>query len=174
MRVGLFLCDDVRPELQPEHSNYPQMFEALLKKQSASIELVTYRVLDEEFPATTSECDYWLISGSRHGANDGYAWIDQLQDFVRRLYAEQRKLVGICFGHQVMAKALGGMVVNSEKGWGVGLSENVITQQKSWMQPAPPDFRLLVSHQDQVVALPDSAEVVAGSDFCPFYMVQLW
>ncbi|MGY0219604.1 glutamine amidotransferase-related protein [Endozoicomonadaceae bacterium StTr2] len=176
MRVGLLLCDDVRPELQPEHSNYPEMFEALLKRQSDSIELVTYRVLDEELPATTSECDYWLISGSRHGVNDGYFWIGLLEDFVRRLYAEQRKLVGICFGHQVMATALGGAVVKSGKGWGVGLSKNTITQQKQWMQPTPPrseqQFRLLVSHQDQVSTLPDSAEVVAGSDFCPFYMVQ--
>ena len=172
MKLGLLLCDDVRPELKKAHKNYPEMFEALLKKQQPDLQLVTYRVLDGVFPKSTDECEGWLISGSRHGANDGFEWISALEDFIRRLNDEGRKLVGICFGHQIMAQALGGKVVESEKGWGVGMSENSLLRHKPWMDKGIEEFNLLVSHKDQVVELPESTEVLAASDFCPYYMLQ--
>ena len=172
MKVGLLLCDDVNPALQVAHKNYPDMFLALLRKQEPELEMVTYRVLDGEIPDTTDECDGWIISGSRHSAYDIFSWIPLLEAFVRKLYEDRCMLAGICFGHQIMATSLGGKVELSEKGWGVGISYNRITQQGSWMQPAVQDFKLLVSHRDQVTRLPDSAEVLAGSDFCPNYMLQ--
>ncbi|MRI31765.1 GMP synthase [Endozoicomonas sp. OPT23] len=172
MKIGLLLCDDVRSELQKEHKNYPEMFAALLKKQQPDLELVIYRVLDNKLPAKTDECDGWLISGSRHGANDDFEWISALEDFIRQLHKEGRKLVGICFGHQVMAQALGGKVVESDKGWGVGMSENSLLRYKAWMDKGIGEFNLLVSHKDQVVELPESTEILAASDFCPYYMLQ--
>ncbi len=172
MKLGLLLCDDVRPELIKEHKNYPDMFATLLKKQQPDLELVTYRVLDMKFPTRTSDCDGWLISGSRHSANDAFEWITALEDFVRKLHSEDRKLVGICFGHQVIVKALGGKVVESDQGWGVGMSENSLLRHKPWMETAVDGFNLLVSHKDQVVELPESTDVLAASDFCPYYMLQ--
>ncbi|WP_062260839.1 glutamine amidotransferase-related protein [Endozoicomonas arenosclerae] len=172
MKVGLLLCDDVTPVLQKAHKNYPDMFLALLRKQEPELEMVTYRVLDGELPENTSECDCWIISGSRHSAYDSFSWISLLEVFVRKLYEDRCKLAGICFGHQVMANSLGGKVELAEKGWGVGMSYNRITQESSWMQPAAQDFKLLVSHRDQVTHLPSSAKVLASSDFCPNYMLQ--
>lgn len=84
-----------------------------------------------------------------------------------------KKLIGICFGHQLIAKALGGKVIKSPKGWGVGMSQNQIYQLKEWMRPSLNCFNLLVSHQDQVIELPTGAEILAGSDFCPNYMMQI-
>ncbi|WP_252178732.1 GMP synthase [Endozoicomonas sp. 4G] len=172
MKVGLLLCDDVAPELRKSHNNYPDMFLALLSKQNPDVEMITYRVLDGEIPETTGECDGWVISGSRHSAYDPLPWIPLLARFIRRLYQDRCKLVGICFGHQVMASSLGGKVALADKGWGVGMSYNHITQQPGWMQPAAQDFKLLVSHRDQVIQLPSSARVLASSDFCPNFMLQ--
>lgn len=172
MKIGLLLCDDVAPELRKVHNNYPDMFLALLRKQDPDVEMVTYRVVDGEIPETTDECDCWIISGSRHSAYDPFPWIPLLEGFIRRLYEDRCKLAGICFGHQVMAKSLGGKVALADKGWGVGMSYNHITRQTSWMDPAVQDFKLLVSHRDQVIHLPSSAEVLASSDFCPNYMLQ--
>ena len=171
MNIGLLLCDDVRDHMQPEHGNYPDMFQTLLEQQNSELQVTTYRALDGELPKQTNECDGWLISGSRHSVNDPFPWIAELEDFVKQLYLDGQKTVGICFGHQLMAKALGGNVIESEKGWGVGLSKNTIVQPCDWMQPELSTLNILVSHKEQVERLPDVATVVAASEFCPYYML---
>ncbi|MGL5742903.1 MAG: glutamine amidotransferase-related protein [Legionella sp.] len=96
-----------------------------------------------------------------------------LEDFVRELHTQKKKIIGICFGHQLIVKALGGQVIKSPKGWGIGMSVNKMIQNKPWMSPLLDALNLIVSHQDQVVALPLMAEVLAASDFCPFYLLQI-
>ncbi|WP_067514874.1 glutamine amidotransferase-related protein [Endozoicomonas ascidiicola] len=172
MNIGLLLCDDVHPELQKIYGNYPEMFATLLQQVEPSIELTTWRLIDMEFPSSVDECDGWIISGSKHGANDDLPWIAPLEAFVRVVFEQKKKLVGICFGHQIIAKALGGEVVRASQGWGVGMSDNAVFSHPEWMQPDCTDFKLLVSHQDQVTSVPDSGAVLAGSTFCPNWMIQ--
>ena len=76
-------------------------------------------------------------------------------------------MVGICFGHQVMAEALGGHVEKSAKGWGAGLHRYSIVRAEPWMDPVP-EIAAPVSHQDQVVVQPPNTEIVATSDFTPY------
>ena len=174
MTIGLLLCDDVQTQFQPEHGHYPDMFQALLEQHDPTLQIITYRALDGQLPENTNDCDGWIISGSRHSVNDPFPWISALEAFVKQLYTDGQKTVGICFGHQLMAKALGGTVTKSDKGWGIGVSENTLIQQPDWMHPAPEwpgTLRLLVSHQEQVRHLPESASLLASSDFCPYYMV---
>ncbi|MEH6566236.1 MAG: gamma-glutamyl-gamma-aminobutyrate hydrolase family protein [Halopseudomonas sp.] len=172
MKLGLLQCDDVRESLQPAHGNYPEMIEKLLRPRVPQLEYRVYRALDGELPLTTDECDGYLTTGSKFGVNDGLPWIDQLQAFMVRLWEAGTPLVGICFGHQLMAKALGGEVHKSPRGWGVGMSFNEVLVRKPWMQPGHDGLDLIVSHQDQVVRLPPQAEILARSDFCPYYLLQ--
>lgn len=172
MKIGLLQCDDVMQQLQPAHGNYPQMFEDLLRAQVPDLEMVVYRCMDGEYPADPAECDAYLTTGSKFGVNDGLAWVDVLEDFVRELWEHRIPLVGVCFGHQLMAKALGGEVGKSEKGWGVGVSFNQVVMRKNWMAPWQEKLDLIVSHQDQVIRLPANAEVLVSSLFCPYYVVQ--
>lgn len=173
MRIGLLQCDDVAPELRRVHGNYPEMFAALFKKVEPSLEFRTWRCMDGEIPDDIEAVDAWMTTGSKHGVNDGLPWVDDLGDFVRQLWRAGKPLVGICFGHQLMAKALGGEVVKSERGWGVGMSFNRVQARREWMAPWQPGVDLVVSHQDQVERLPPEASVVGGSEFCPYYLMQV-
>jgi GMP synthase-like glutamine amidotransferase len=173
MRIGLLQCDDVAPELRVTHGNYPEMFRALFHRVEPDLAFRVWRCLDGEIPDDIEAVDAWLTTGSKFGVNDGLAWIDDLEAFVRRLWKAGKPLVGICFGHQLIARALGGEVAKSEKGWGVGLSFNRVDERADWMAPWQPGLDLLVSHQDQVERLPQGARVLGGSDFCPAYLMQV-
>lgn len=172
MKIGLLQCDDVREDLQPAHGNYPQMFTELLLEQVPEAQIRVYRCQDGELPEELHECAGYLTTGSKFGVNDGLPWIDDLQDFMLALWEARVPLVGICFGHQLMARALGGQVIKSPKGWGVGMSFNQVLERKPWMQPWQDKLDLVVSHQDQVVRLPPQAEILASSEFCPYYLLQ--
>lgn len=173
MNLGILKCDSVSDVFVAEHGQYPEMFASLLSPVNPNLQLTIFDVERGELPSHVDAADAYLITGSRHGVNDGFPWIEQLEHFVRALHVAQKKVIGICFGHQLIAKALGGKVIKSPKGWGVGMSQNTVVQAKDWMIPMKSSFNVLVSHQDQVVDLPEGAEVVAQNDFCPFYMLQV-
>lgn len=172
MRIGLLQCDDVMESLQIEHGNYPEMFNDLLLAQLPSAQIRVYRCMDGELPQALDECDAYITSGSKFGVNDGLLWVDALRDCMVCMWEQGTPLVGVCFGHQLMAKALGGEVIKSPKGWGVGMSFNQVRERKPWMDPWQDKLDLIVSHQDQVSLLPPQAEILAGSEFCPYYLVQ--
>ena len=172
MQIGILQCDDVAPHLQPDHSNYQHMFIRLFKQVDPALTFKVWRCHEGQLPDSIDDADAWIITGSKHGVNDGDDWIENLAAFVRKIDGHGRPLVGVCFGHQLLAHALGGSVVKHPGGWGVGVSVNRIKQHKSWMTPPQDVLNIVVSHQDQVVHLPDHAQVLASSDFCPLYMVQ--
>lgn len=173
MRIGLLQCDDVDPALRARHGNYPAMFEQLFRSIDPTLKFQVWRCLDGELPADIEAVDAWLTTGSKFGVNDGEPWIEALCGWVRELWAARKPLVGICFGHQLIARALGGEVAQHQRGWGVGVSFNQVTRQAEWMVPQQAGLDLVVSHQDQVVTLPPGAEVLAGSNFCPYYLMQV-
>jgi GMP synthase-like glutamine amidotransferase len=172
MKLGLLQCDDVTEALRPQFGTYPDMFSRLLLGIAPDIQLITYNALNGELPQNINECDGYITTGSQFSVNDNDHWIEELQDFISRLAQHNKKFVGICFGHQLLAKALGGKVEKSERGWGIGVSFNRIQRQKPWMLPSQDSLDLLVSHQDQVIELPHDVEVLASSHFCPNYMLQ--
>ncbi|RKF19944.1 GMP synthase [Alginatibacterium sediminis] len=172
MRVALLLCDDIRAELQNEFGNYPESFANLFEAAGCELEIHTFRVLDGKYPSKLDLYDAFITSGSKFGVNDELDWIRELEKFVFRLHQEQRVLIGICFGHQLIAKVLGGLVEQANQGWGVGVHSSKFYSKPAWIGDAKDSFDLLVSHQDQVTHLPNGASTLAGSDFCPNSLVQ--
>jgi len=138
-----------------------------LSSVDAPIEYASYEVTQGVFPASPLECDAYLITGSPRGVYDDDPWIAELSSFIRRAYDAGRKLVGICFGHQILAHALGGRAVKADSGWGVGLKQFQIFDQLPWMHGRNGDCSLYFVHQDQVVELPPGAQRLAGNAFCP-------
>ncbi|HEX8215730.1 MAG TPA: type 1 glutamine amidotransferase [Allosphingosinicella sp.] len=141
--------------------HYPDMFRRLLGEDYVG---TSYDVTRQEFPAQPEEHDAYLLTGSPAGVYDDLPWILPLKNFLVAAKGKA-KLIGVCFGHQVMAEAFGGRVEKSGKGWGVGVQEYRVFERAAWMDEAE-WVALPVSHQDQVVASPPACRVLAGSDFC--------
>ncbi len=173
MRVGILKCDSVRDQFRPRFGDYPDMFKALFAEVAADIEFEVYDVERGEFPPSMDACDAYLITGSRWGVYDEHGWIPRLEQYVRELHAAGRPLIGICFGHQLIARALGGQAAKSPKGWGVGIETVNVHADAPWMSPPLDDLSLIVSHQDQVTDLPPGAEVLAGNEFCPYAVLAI-
>ena len=157
MHIGILRTDSVRPEWVAEHGQYPDMFARLLTEQDDALRFTTWDVEAGELPAACDVADAFLITGSKSSVYDDKAWIRSLEDFVRMLHATRSKLVGICFGHQLIAQALGGSVAKSNKGWGVGVNAYAV-DDTLFRQADGKDLCLLASHQDQVMQMPPGAK----------------
>ncbi|MEX0730966.1 MAG: hypothetical protein WED00_11320 [Aquisalimonadaceae bacterium] len=174
MQLGILQCDSVTHELQAEFGDYPDMFRNLLTAVDRSLSFQVYNLPEEHFPDDLGVCDGWLFTGSKWSVYDDAPWIRRAEELTMRLHHERRPTIGICFGHQLIARVLGGRVEKSSRGWGVGIhTARLAGQPPAWMQPAADELSLLVSHQDQVVELPPDAEWLAGHDFCGNDMFQV-
>ena len=171
MRLGILQTGKVNEALVGRFGEYPDMFARLYRAADPAIEPLSYAVMDGELPGAPSECDAWLITGSRHGVYDGLPWIEPLKAFLRRARAEGVPIIGVCFGHQIMAEAFGGRAEKSCKGWGVGVQEYAVPAPPAWMADAPGRIAAHVLHQDQVTAVPADATCLATSPFCDYAML---
>jgi GMP synthase-like glutamine amidotransferase len=155
MQIGILQTGESPDALRADMGDYPDFFETLLADRGLTFR--RWAVLRNDFPSDIHDCDGWLITGSRFGAYEDHAWIPPLEDFIRTAYAAHVPVVGVCFGHQIIAQAMGGKVEKFKGGWTVGPTDYDFDGEK---------FTLNAWHQDQVVEVPDSAKVVARTDFC--------
>ena len=163
MSIGILETGRTPAHLVDQHGRYDTMMRRML---GSGFSATTYDVTSGELPLRAEAHDAYLITGSPAGVYDRFAWIDGLRQFLRGLDG-RAKLVGICFGHQIMADAYGGQVEKSHKGWGLGLHRYDVATRAPWMDHAAP-ISIPVSHQDQVVSRPAEADVLGGNDFTPF------
>ena len=169
MKIGILDCDEIAPELVDDYPNYASMFCDLLAKTSLMAEqpeFVSYKACHGELPANVRDCDAYLISGSKTGVYDEVDWREPLRIFVQSIYESGVRVVGICFGHQLLADVLGGKTEKSDKGWGIGAIEHKKQGTSEPFENMPESLTLLFSHQDQVSRLPADAERIYGSAFC--------
>ncbi|PWG16922.1 type 1 glutamine amidotransferase [Salibaculum griseiflavum] len=162
MKIGILQTGHAPDQLRPVLGDYADLFRQLLSGQGFEFE--TYSVVDGTFPSGPETCDGWLITGSKHGAYEDHAWIPPLEDLIRAIRDSGRPLVGICFGHQIIAQALGGRVEKFKGGWAVG------RQAYDWEGET---LHLNAWHQDQVVSLPDGAEVIASNPHCAYAALRI-
>ena len=157
MKIGILLAGHFSGPMLEKHGDVDNVLGAMLVGNG--FEVTSYAVCDHQFPDSVDCQDGWLVSGSINSANDDLVWINQLKAFIRDIYQQKSPLVGICFGHQVIASALGGVVEKYQGGWGVGNHQYQIEDS---------DFapRIIAWHQDQVVEKPAAAQCIGGSDFC--------
>ena len=155
MRIGILKTGQSPEVIRGALGDYDQMFERLLGGRGFDFD--SYHVEAMQFPPDVHAADGWLITGSRHGVYEDHPFIPPLEDFIRAAYAAGVPVVGICFGHQIIAQALGGRVEKHKGGWAVGAQDYDFAGQT---------VTLNAWHQDQVVTAPEGAEVVATSPFC--------
>lgn len=164
-RLGLLrMCELSEPAIAA-HGDYLTVFRDFYRDQP--VDLVDFAVHDGDAPASIDDCDGWVISGSPASVYEDLDWICTGEEIVRSIVHAERPLFGICFGHQLMAQALGGSVGRSPAGWGAGAHRyEVIATPRLWPD-APSVLTLLAMHQDQVVDVPADGTVWATSTFCP-------
>ena len=161
MKVAILETGRPPGKLSEQFGDYPRMFAELL---GSGFDIESFDVQAGQLPDPAAH-EACLITGSPAGVYDPLPWIEPLQQFIRS--ADRAKMVGICFGHQVMAEALGGHVVKSDKGWGAGLHRYTVLRAEPWIDSVE-TIAIPASHQDQVIVQPPNTQVVAASDFTPF------
>ena len=148
MRIGILKTDHAPDDLVEAGGDYDGQFRTLLADQG--FRFTTWPVIDGMFPDSPDAADGWLITGSKHSVYEDLPWIDPLETFIRTVHAAERPLIGICFGHQIVAQALGGRVENSPSGFTVGVTRYVWNGRP---------VRLNAWHEDIVTRPPDDARV---------------
>ncbi|MBL1377884.1 glutamine amidotransferase-related protein [Zobellella iuensis] len=161
MQLGLLLCDHIDPEFRRAGGDYPDLFFDRIREVMPNARLRVFDAEAGELPEPETRLDGWIISGARHDAFGDYPWLARLKCRVHELLAAGQRVAGVCFGHQLLALMHGGEVNRAPVGWGIG------NHGYRWQAGGGPDYRLLVSHQDQVLRLPERARLLAGSAFCP-------
>lgn len=164
MKLGILKTGRPPSACIPTFGTYPDMFIRLLGPDAYDYRV--FAVDEGELPQSPTACDAYLITGASAGVYDPLPWIAEAEDFLRAAKGKAA-LVGVCFGHQLMAQAFGGKVIKSPKGWGLGEQVYEVLAREPWMDGAAATIRVPGSHQDQVVELPPGAQVWAGNAFAP-------
>ena len=167
MHICILETGEPPEPLKSQFGDYPTMFEQLLSRHTSRFSYSSVAAEKGAPMPAISTFDGLLITGSATGVYDGHDWIDSCAELVRQTAKAGKPQVGICFGHQLMAQALGGKAEKSDKGWGVGIHDYKITAEAEWMNPPSNRLACAVSHQDQVTELPKGARILGGSEFCP-------
>jgi GMP synthase-like glutamine amidotransferase len=165
-RVTIIETGFVSPENRELHGSYPQMFERMIGAADATVTFDTVSIAAGEPLPDVEGLEAILITGSPAGVYDPLGWIAPLEDFVRAAHDQQVPMVGVCFGHQLIAQALGGTVRKSEKGWGIGRHVYDVAPDNGLIDGTR--IALAASHQDQVIAPPAGARTILSSNFTPY------
>lgn len=176
MKIGILATSALNEDLSARFGDLPSMFENLLSPQDQALTFETFLVCAGEMPPSSDHCDAWLVTGSPNSAYERLPWMLELEAFIRTTLAADIPMVGICFGHQIMAQAMGGTVAKEANGkWGMSVQDYALMldgdERPGWLNGQASSFALQASHQDQVIALPQDAKRLAGNDFCPNGMV---
>ena len=147
------------------HGSYPQMFERMIGAADPSVTFSTVSIPAGEPLPDIEGLEAILITGAAAGVYDGFDWIAPLEAFVRKAHQSKVPMVGVCFGHQLIAQALGGIARKSEKGFGLGRHVYDVAPDNGLIEG--PRIALACSHQDQVITPPAGARTILSSDFTP-------
>lgn len=168
MKLTIIQAGEVPVPLRPQFGAYPPMFRRMFDEAGVSFDYETVAICDGAPFPDPAKLEGIIVTGSAAGVYDGhYAWMEPLRVFIRAAYAQRTPMLGVCFGHQIMADALGGDVRKSEKGWGLGRHVYGVKSRPAFLATEAPALAIACSHQDQVIAAPAEAEIFLASDFTP-------
>jgi GMP synthase-like glutamine amidotransferase len=168
MKLCILENDDLSPDAAAIYTRYGAMFERLFRLAGArDWQFDVFHTPDLEYPASFASYDAVLLTGSKADSFSDEPWVVELRRRVTGLLEQKKKLLGICFGHQLIAICLGAKVGRAPQGWGVGRMSYDWHAADLPLAPEDKTMALLVSHQDQVLELPQNAVLLASNAHCP-------
>jgi GMP synthase-like glutamine amidotransferase len=173
MNLALLGCDDVPRRYRHIAGGYHDMFSALLAPHLPDLRLTWIDLYHGEDAPSPTAFDGFLCTGSRCSVYEDQPWIGKLKTFVKDVQQSAKPFVGVCFGHQVLAEALGGKVEKAQYGWGVGVHDMNIIRPERWMSPQQSHCKLQYMHADQVQTMPPASTLLASSAHCPVAMFRV-
>jgi GMP synthase-like glutamine amidotransferase len=174
LRIAVLLTNDDTSAFAAHFPNDGDKVAQLLQPLRPHWSFEVVSVKDGVFPSGPEAFDGYVITGSPASVNDdALPWVGQLLSFIRAVDAARQPLIGLCFGHQAVARALGGQVVRNAAGWGLGTAATHWRHSQPWMVPAQITTTLMAAHNEQVTQMPERAVCLGGSDFCPIGSVQI-
>ena len=167
MRIGILDTNTDVSAFATARPDDGEKFRLLLSPLRPEWQFSSINVKKSQFPNDPNDFDGYVVTGSPASTNESLTWLSELRHFIRGLDDRHIPTVGICFGHQIIAQALGGSIGNNPGGWGFGVAKTDFTVVQAWMVPARPSLKLYAAHSEQVLEAPESAKVLGGNDFCP-------
>jgi GMP synthase-like glutamine amidotransferase len=164
LRIGILTAGHPPTDIPVVVPSYPAMIRAALGPGHTYCE---FDVTSGNLPGPKLAVEAYVITGSEAAVYDSEPWIGQLRGWLREVDATI-PLVGICFGHQIMTEAYGGVVEKCNFGWMGGLQEYTVRSHEGWMGDGRSSFVLPVAHHDQVARAPSRSRVLASNDLCPY------
>ncbi|KAF9603295.1 hypothetical protein IFM89_034644 [Coptis chinensis] len=165
-RFAVLLCAHDSEYVKKKYGGYFGVFVSLLREDEGESWDV-YRVADGEFPEEDELelYDGFVITGSVCDAHGNDVWICELLKLLNKLDDMKKKVLGVCFGHQILGRALGGKIGRSLTGWDIGVRPiNLSTSKFLNSLQLPSKLSVIEFHQDEVIELPPSAEIIAWSE----------
>ena len=168
MKIAILQTGTTNPAMPSSFQDYPALFTDMFASDPRATQhsFAPVAVFDGDMPLFVDAYDAYIITGSKHGVYDDLPWIAPLMTFIRAAHDADVPMVGVCFGHQIIAHALGGYAAKSNRGWGLGIHRVKLHDHPDWM-PADDDIRLIHIHQDQVETLPPGAQLIGSNEVCP-------
>jgi GMP synthase-like glutamine amidotransferase len=167
LRVCILDNDNLDPAIADTYVSYGVMTEKMFAAAGTPWQFERFNTTRQEYPDSFDAYDAVLLTGSRADSFSDEPWVKELRVRVTDLLRQRKTLLGICFGHQLIAHCLGAPVGRAPQGWGMGRMTYDWCGPEPLNATSPSTLSLLASHQDQVLALPGGATLLARSDFCP-------
>lgn len=165
--VDILLMNTDRSAFAQRHPDDARKVESLLRPLRPHWNYRLWRAIDGELPSDPLAADAVVMTGSVASVTAPEPWMAPVEDLIRARHAAGRTVVGLCFGHQLIAKALGGQVGRQPQGLRLGTAWTHLRRRAAWMDPPADALRLIAAHEDQVVEPPPDAEVLGGDALCP-------